>query len=53
MLAAGKHLYDKVNVEQYISDYKKNNTWAIRFAERFSWHPNLPKRIDYIENNAR
>jgi Zn-dependent protease with chaperone function len=49
MLAAGKHLYNKVNIEQYIRDYQENSTFVVKFVEKLSSHPNLPKRIEYLE----
>lgn len=48
LLAAGKDLYGKVNLEQYLADFKGNNTFAVRFVEMMSSHPNLPKRLSQL-----
>jgi Zn-dependent protease with chaperone function len=52
MLAAGKHLYNKIDVEQYIRDYEKNSTIGVRFVEKLNGYPNLPNRIKYIEKGS-
>ena len=49
MLAAGKHLYNKVNIEQYIKDYQENSSFVVKFVEKLNSHPNLPKRIEYLD----
>ncbi len=52
MLAAGKHLYRDVNIEQYVMDYQKNNSFAVKLVEKLNSHPNLPKRIEYLEREG-
>jgi len=48
LLAAGKDLYGRVDVAEYMKSFAGNNSPATRFAEKFSSHPNLPKRIAYL-----
>jgi Zn-dependent protease with chaperone function len=48
LLAAGKDLYRKVNVEEYLASFKENNTDVVRFSQLLSSHPHLPKRIAYL-----
>lgn len=46
ILAAGKKLYNKVNVEDFIHEEKQENSFWKWFSERVSSHPNLPKRVE-------
>ena len=48
VLAAGKDIYKKVNMETYIRKAKENYTTAVKFAGIFMTHPYLPKRIENI-----
>lgn len=48
LLAAGKKLYNKVSVEQLLSDDSYKVGLAARLAEAFATHPPLLKRIDAI-----
>ncbi len=52
MLAAGKHLYNKVNIGQYVKDCQENSSFAVKLVEKFNSHPNLPKRIEYLEKET-
>ena len=45
LLAAGKDLYRKVNVEQYLASFQRNNSFTVRLAEVLSSHPHLPHRL--------
>lgn len=48
LLAAGKRIYKKVNVREYISQqYNETGFWTW-FAEKVSSHPNLTKRLDCV-----
>lgn len=49
LLAAGKEIYEKVDIEQYITNASKQNTISVKLAEKFFSHPNLPNRIKYIQ----
>jgi Zn-dependent protease with chaperone function len=45
LLASGKSIYKKVNVNEYLSqDYSEDGFWKW-FAEKVSSHPNLTKRL--------
>ena len=48
LLAAGKDLYRKVSVEDYLEAFKENNTDVVKFTQLLSSHPHLPKRIAYL-----
>lgn len=50
ILAAGKKLYKKVNVEEYISQEKRDSSFWKWFSEKLASHPNLPKRIDRMKS---
>lgn len=50
LLAAGKDLYTKVNLEQYLATFDSNNSGAVKFTGVFASHPHLPKRIKYLAN---
>ncbi|ADG07488.1 M48 family metallopeptidase [Kyrpidia tusciae] len=45
MLAVGKNLYPKVNVDEYIHESEQNRGFLLWTAEKLSTHPPLPKRI--------
>ncbi|MBI9109336.1 MAG: M48 family metallopeptidase [Spirochaetales bacterium] len=51
LLAAGKHLYEKVNIEEFINDSINEKSFAKWFAEVFSTHPHLTNRIKNIRKN--
>jgi len=50
LLAAGKDLFGKVNLEQYLNAFDQNNTGAVKFTGVFASHPHLPKRIKYLKS---
>ncbi|MBR1911202.1 MAG: M48 family metallopeptidase [Treponema sp.] len=50
VLAAGKSLYKKVNVDKYIESAKKRRSFSVKFIEACSSHPFLPNRIKNIKN---
>ncbi len=45
VLAAGKHLFKKVNLEAFIEQSKTENGFLVWLSEALSTHPNLPKRL--------
>lgn len=45
VLAAGKHLFKKVNLEAFIDQSKVENGFWVWLSEALSTHPNLPKRV--------
>jgi len=45
ILAAGKHLHSKVNIDEFLRSSQEERGFWKWFAEVFSSHPNLPKRI--------
>lgn len=47
ILAVGKKLYRKINILDFINDKDKKG-FAFRFAEKFSTHPYLVKRISEV-----
>ena len=49
ILAIGKELYQKVNVQEYINQRKTDGGFWVRFSEMLSSHPDLPKRINSIQ----
>jgi Zn-dependent protease with chaperone function len=49
ILAIGKELYQKVNVQEYINQRKTDGGFWVRFSEVLSSHPDLPKRINGIQ----
>ena len=48
LLAAGKNLYSKVNVQEYIAQAKLENGFWSWFAEILATHPHLYKRLQEI-----
>ncbi len=46
VLAAGKTLYKKVNIAEYINEEREESGFWKWFSEKVSSHPNLPKRVD-------
>lgn len=49
ILAAGKSLYKKVNVTELLRDAPSQKGFTLWFAEIFSSHPHLLKRIAHLE----
>ncbi|GMA99872.1 M48 family metallopeptidase [Pelosinus sp. IPA-1] len=49
ILAIGKKLYEKVNVQQYIKQAESDGGFWVRFSELLATHPNLPKRVSNIQ----
>jgi len=48
ILAVGKYLYEKVNINRYLEQIENEKGFWVWFAEIISSHPNLPKRIKKI-----
>lgn len=49
LLAAGKELYRRIDVEAYVEDARRNYTGAVRFAGLFMSHPYLPARLKNLK----
>lgn len=49
LLAAGKDIYKKINIESYIENARENNTTVVKFANLFMSHPYLPRRIEKLK----
>lgn len=49
VLAAGKHLFTQINVEEYLIQYNRKKGLFITLTELISTHPALPRRIFEIE----
>lgn len=45
ILAVGKNLYEKVNLEEFIIQAEEENDFWVWFAEILATHPYLPKRV--------
>ncbi len=45
LLASGKQLYTKVNIERFVDQEKTENGFWFWFAEKISSHPRLTKRV--------
>ena len=50
VLAAGRRLYKKVNLTEYLEQYNEKRGVFVTLAELLSSHPPIPKRIHEIEN---
>jgi len=50
LLAAGKDLYKRIDISNYLEEAKKNNSFVVKFVGLFMSHPYLPKRIKNIRN---
>ncbi|HET7838868.1 MAG TPA: M48 family metallopeptidase [Rectinemataceae bacterium] len=48
LLAAGKELYGKVDVEDYIARAQDNLSFAVALVGIFLSHPYLPRRIEHL-----
>lgn len=48
LLGAGKKLYNRISVEQLLASGEHNKGFATGFAEIFSTHPHLLKRIEAV-----
>ena len=48
LLASGRELYKKIDVETYLRDYELQNSLTVKIAEKFFSHPTLPNRIKYL-----
>jgi Zn-dependent protease with chaperone function len=53
ILAAGKHLYTRVDIEEFMSNAKHESGFATWFAEIFASHPALAKRVAAIKEHDR
>jgi len=51
ILTAGKNLYPRINVEQYLLDASKERTFAKWFAEVVSTHPHISRRLRMLIQN--
>jgi Zn-dependent protease with chaperone function len=49
ILAAGRRLYKKVNLEDYMQQYNDKKGLFVTLTELLSTHPPIPKRIQEIE----
>jgi Zn-dependent protease with chaperone function len=49
LLAAGKQVYQSVDIKNYIEDSKQNATFIVKFTGLFYGHPYLPKRIENLK----
>lgn len=49
ILAVGKELYQKVNIQEYINQRKVDSGFWVKLSELLSTHPDLPKRINGIQ----
>jgi Zn-dependent protease with chaperone function len=52
ILAVGKQLYRKVNLSEYVTQLKSAGGFWVWFAEKFSTHPHLPKRLHNLGANS-
>jgi len=50
ILAAGRRLYNKVNLNEYLEQYNEKKGFFATLAELLSTHPPLPKRIHEIQS---
>lgn len=50
ILAAGRRLYNKVNLSEYIEQYNEKKGFFATLTELLSTHPPLPKRIHEIQS---
>lgn len=50
ILAAGKRLYNKVNLSEFLEQYNDKKGVFVTLMELLSTHPPIPKRIHEIEN---
>ena len=48
ILAAGKKLYKKINISNFINNAEDHSGFAFWFAEALSTHPHMVKRIDVL-----
>ncbi|AZB41565.1 hypothetical protein CEF21_04210 [Bacillus sp. FJAT-42376] len=52
VFAAGKRMFQKVNVADYLEQYNEKKGFLVTLMELLSTHPPLPKRISAIEQFA-
>jgi len=50
LLAAGKGLFKKVDVNTFIAQHRTEQSASRWIAEKFASHPNLPKRVEAFNN---
>jgi hypothetical protein len=50
VLAAGRRLYKKVNLEEYLMQYNEKKGMFVTLTELLSTHPPIPKRVHEIES---
>jgi len=48
LLSAGKHLYERVQIDRFIEDALSEKTFAKWFAELLSTHPHISNRINFL-----
>jgi Zn-dependent protease with chaperone function len=52
LLAAGKELYKRIDVAEYLESAAENRSLAVRFVGLFIGHPYIPRRIANLEARA-
>jgi len=50
LLAAGKELYKRINIGNYLDEANRNYTFVVKFVNLFMSHPYLPKRIKNLNS---
>ncbi|HCX23583.1 MAG: hypothetical protein CMB80_31430 [Flammeovirgaceae bacterium] len=50
VLAAGKNIYSKINLKQYLEDAQMEDSFWVWFSEKFLSHPHTFKRLLAIKN---
>jgi Zn-dependent protease with chaperone function len=53
LLAAGKELYKKVDMQDYLDTASENRSKAVRFIGLFLGHPYIPRRLENLKANFR
>ncbi len=49
ILAAGKKLYQKMNIEKYSNQVSEDDSFWVSFSEILGTHPHLPKRVNAVK----
>ncbi|MCX2746195.1 M48 family metallopeptidase, partial [Mangrovivirga sp. M17] len=52
ILATGKEIFSKINIQRYIDDAHAENGFWVWFSEKFLSHPHIYKRLSAIKNYA-
>lgn len=53
ILATGKEIYTKININRYVEDANKENNFWVWISEKFLSHPHTFKRMTAIKNYAQ